>query len=121
MSKEPISAPGTSTSAHTSKPGGAGGFACRAQPPSCKIPPVLKSPLVFLAASAALLANGATLQLSPAADSVLEIRGNQKQALLRFDLHTIPADVTVLSARLLLTLQTSSDPPIPPKRFALAE
>jgi hypothetical protein len=83
---------------------------------------VIKSaPVVLLVASAALLANGTTLHLSPTSDSVLEIRGTQKQAVLRFDLHTLPADVTVLSARLLLTLQPSSGPPIPPKRFAIAE
>jgi hypothetical protein len=75
----------------------------------------------FLAAAAALLAASASIQVSPTTDSLLEIRGLQKQALLRFDLRAIPPDSTVLSARLLLSFPPTSDPPIPPKRFDIAE
>jgi len=44
----------------------------------------------FLSASAALLAIPASIQVSPATDSLLEIRGLQQHALLRFDLRAIP-------------------------------
>ena len=75
----------------------------------------------FFAAHAALLAAPTSIQVSSATDSLLEVRGLQKQALLRFDLRAIPPDSTVLRARLLLSFPPTSDPPIPPKRFDIAE
>ena len=58
---------------------------------------------VLIAATAGASAN--SVQLHPAADSVLEIKGSRKKALLHFDLAAVPAGNTIVAARLALTLE----------------
>ncbi|MDP2997620.1 MAG: hypothetical protein Q8N47_09030, partial [Bryobacterales bacterium] len=61
-----------------------------------------------------------TVKLDPAPGSVFEVKGNQKKALMRFDLSAIPAGTTIVKARLALTLTAVvSEPPLNPKRFAV--
>ena len=63
-------------------------------------------------------AAGPVMKLPLAADSTLEVRGNQKKALLRFDLAAVPAGNTIVSARLVFTLAAvRSESPLLPKRF----
>ncbi len=75
---------------------------------------------IALVASTAF-AGAKAIELAPAADSSLEVKGRQKRALLHFDLSAAPAGNTIVRARLALRLdKVASDPPINPKRFSIS-
>ena len=76
---------------------------------------------VLLAAAASGFAESSVASFQPGTDSVLEIKGKQKKALLRFDLSGLPAGATVVAARLVLVLDAvTSEPPVTTRRFAVA-